>query len=60
MPSAVVEETEETVGTTPSITRALFSPKELVAPGLASVNVAAFSAASLIVPLFKVNADVLE
>ena len=60
MPSAVVEETEETVGTTPSITRALFAPNELAAPGLASVKVAALPAASLIVPLFSVKADVLE
>jgi hypothetical protein len=48
------------VGAVTSITRALFAPNELAAPGLASVKVAAFPAASLIVPLFNVKADVLE
>ena len=53
-------ETDEMVGITLSITIALFAPREFVAPGLARVNVAALPAASLIVPLFNTNADVLE
>ena len=44
-----------TVGTVVSITNALLAPKELVAPGVAKVNVAALRAASLIVPLFKAS-----
>ena len=36
-----------------SIISALLAPNEFVAPGEARVNVAAFPAASLIVPLFK-------
>ena len=42
-----------------SIISALLAPNEFVAPGEARVNVAAFPAASLMVPLFKANADVL-
>ena len=38
-----------------SIISALLAPKELVAPGDAKVRVAAFSATSFIVPLFKVK-----
>ena len=41
------------VGTLVSTINALLSPKELEAPGLAKVKVAAFNAASLIVPLFN-------
>ena len=41
------------VGTLVSTINALLAPKELVAPGLAKVKVAAFNAASLIVPLFN-------
>ena len=55
-----LDDTDDMVGITPSITIALFAPREFVAPGLASVNVAALPAASLIVPLFNANADVLE
>ena len=53
MPSAVVEETEETVGTTPSITRALLAPNELLESGLARVKIALFPAPSRMVPLFN-------
>ena len=53
VPSEVVEVTLVTVGTSPSITNALFAPKEPEAPGDAKVNVAAFPAASFIVPLFN-------
>ena len=42
-----------TVGTVVSTINALLLPKELLAPGLAKVSVAAFPAASLIVPLFN-------
>ena len=59
MPSAVVDVTEEIVGTTPSITRALSAPRELVSPGSTRVNVAAFPATSVMVPLFNDNALVL-
>ena len=59
MPSEVVEVTLVTVGTTPSITKALFAPKEPEAPGEAKVNVAALPAASFIVPLFSAKALVL-
>ena len=52
-PSDTNEVTLVTVGTTPSITKALFAPKEPEAPGEAKVNVAAFPAASFIVPLFN-------
>ena len=41
------------VGTLVSTINALLAPKELVDTGLAKVNVAAFKAASLIVPLFN-------
>ena len=41
VPSEVVEVTFVTVGTTPSITSALFAPKEPDAPGDAKVKVAA-------------------
>ena len=37
---------------------ALFAPNELAAPGLASVNVATFPAASLIVPPLSANESV--
>ena len=40
------------VGTVPSTTMALLVPRDPLAPGLARVSVAAFTAASLIVPLF--------
>ena len=39
-----------TVGVVVSMTSALFAPSELAAPGEASVSVALFPAASLIVP----------
>ncbi len=48
-------ETEETVGTAPSITSALLAPRELAAPGVAKVKLAALPAPSLIVPLFKLK-----
>jgi len=51
-----VAETKE--GAVASITRALFAPSELAAPGEARVNVALFPAASLIVPLFRAREDV--
>jgi len=44
----------------PSTTSALLSPREFDAPGLASVNVAALLAASLMVPEFSANAEVLS
>ena len=47
------------VGATPSTTKALFAPNELLPPGLAKVNVALFPSASLIVPLFNAKAVVL-
>ena len=53
VPFEVVEVTLETVGTTPSITRALLLLKLLEAPGEANVNVAAFPAAPFIDPPFK-------
>ena len=59
MPSAVVDVTEEIVGTIPSITRALPAPRELVSPGATRVKVAAFPATSTMVPLFNAKADVL-
>ena len=43
------------VGKVVSINSVLLAAKELVAPGLAKVNVAALRAASLIVPLFNAN-----
>ena len=52
-------ETDETVGATPSITKALFAPRELVAPRDARVKVVALPAASLMVPLLSANALVL-
>ena len=58
MPSALVEETDETVGTTVSIISALFAPRELAAPGVGRVLSALFPAASVIVPLFRANAAV--
>ena len=59
VPSAVVAETADTVGCAPSITRALFAPSELVAPGAANVKVATLPDASTMVPLFKARAVVL-
>ena len=59
VPSEVVEVTLETVGTTPSITKALLAPREPEAPGDAKVSVAALPAKSLIVPLLSANALVL-
>ena len=47
------------VGTVVSIISALLAPKEFVAPGVGNVKVAALPAASLMVPLLRVNADVL-
>ena len=44
-------------GAVVSITRALLSAKEPEAPGDAKVRVALFPAASLIVPLFNVSAE---
>ena len=41
------------VGTLVSTINALLCPKELGSPGVAKVKVAAFNAASLIVPLFN-------
>ena len=43
------------LGAVVSITIALFAPNEFAAPGLASVRVASFPAASLIVPLFSAS-----
>ena len=59
-PFAVDDVTDDTVGTTPSTTSALLLPREFDAPGLASVNVAALPAASLMVPEFSAKAEVLE
>ena len=56
-PSAVEEVTPVMVGAVVSITRALLSAKEPEAPGDAKVSVALFPAASLIVPLFNVSAE---
>ena len=56
---SAAKETPVIIGMAVSITIALLAPKELVAPGLGNVNVAALPAASLIVPLFKASADVL-
>ena len=56
-PSAVEEVTPVIVGAVVSITRALLSAKEPEAPGDAKVRVALFPAASLIVPLFNVSAE---
>ena len=47
------------VGAVVSIIKALLAPNEFVAPGAGNVNVAIFPAASLIVPMFSVNALVL-
>ena len=55
-PLVLVEVTEATVGTFPSITMALLAPRDPEAPGDASVKVAALPAASLMVPLFNSNA----
>ena len=57
-PSAVEEVTPVIVGAVVSITKALLSAKEPEAPGDAKVRVALFPAASLMVPLFNVSADV--
>ena len=43
----------ERVGSTPSTTKALLTPNELLAPGLARVKIALLPAASFIEPLFK-------
>ena len=59
-PFAVDDVTYDTVGTVVSTTSALLAPREFDAPGLASVNVAALKAASLMVPEFSANADVPE
>ena len=59
VPSLVVAETDDTVGGDPSTTKALLFANDPDAPGDASVNVASFPATSFIVPLFKVNAEVL-
>ena len=55
----MVDVTELIVGAVLSIMIALFAPREFVAPGDASVRVAAFPAASLMVPLFRESALVL-
>ena len=55
----VVDDKSDTVDGTVSTTMALFAPSEFAAPGLGRVKVALFPAASLIVPEFKTNADVL-
>ena len=47
------------VGTVVSIISALLAPNEFVAPGAGNVKVAAFPAASLMVPLLRANALVL-
>ena len=47
------------VGAVVSIISALFAPRELLAEGDARVKVAAFPAASLMVPLLRANALVL-
>ena len=47
------------VGPVVSIIRALFAPKELLAPGEANVKTALPPSLSFIVPLFNANADVL-
>ena len=56
---AAAKDTEDMVGTVVSTINALFAPRELEAPGEASVKVALFPAASLMVPLFSANAPVL-
>ena len=48
------------VGTTPSITKTLFAPREPDCPGDANVNVAALPAPSFMVPLFRASELVLE
>ena len=53
---ALVELTETTVGTLPSITMALLAPNEPEAPGDGNVKFAALPAASTMVPLFNSNA----
>ena len=58
-PEALLIDTPLTLGATPSTTKALFAPNELLPPGLAKVNVALFPSASLIVPLFNAKAVVL-
>ena len=56
----MVDDTEATVGTIPSMTKSLLSPSELVAAfGDAKVNTLAFPATSLMVPPFKAKALVL-
>ena len=55
----MVDDTEATVGTIPSMTKSLLSPSELVAFGDAKVNTLALPATSLIVPPFKAKALVL-
>ena len=52
--------TAETVGTVVSIMSALFAPRELVSPGAARVNIAAFPTASAMVPLLSARAFVLS
>ena len=52
LPSEVDEETLSTVGAIPSITIALFAPREPDAPGDGRVRVTLLDALSLMVPLF--------
>ena len=55
VPSAVLEVTPLTVGAVVSMTMFLALPRLPAAPGAASVSVALFVAASLIVPPFSVS-----
>ena len=45
----------DTVGTTPSMTKALLAPSERVAPGLVSVKVALLFVASFMVPELRAS-----
>ena len=55
----MLESTLETVGAVVSITMASALPRELAAPGVARVRVAALPAASLMVPLLRARAVVV-
>ena len=57
--SDLVEVTEDTVVTFPSLTIALLAQSEPDAPGDAKVKIATLPEASLIVPLFNVSAAAL-
>ena len=57
-PLALVDVTDKTDGTLPSMTKALLAPNDPDAPGVGNVKSAVFPAASFIVPPFSSRAEV--